>query len=358
MSLHVLDNGICQTCQPTDHYLVDGMCEGCSDAEPLGEDEQALLHALNELDGQTSGVRAAWSEELHPRGPGGRFRSNVDRLKEAITKHRAGQLAGDAHPFDGFNREQLRRVAKARGIELTRGESKDSISAKLLEHLVPAEPTGKATTGKVAPSKPATKQAALDAAPVRLGPHGFFERGPAGEVGDPGALDFYRGHGYIEINSYLREGRAHSAEGPPDRVVNEIDHIMEHSALTKDILVHRGVGDLAMFGPAGRSHKSLVGLAFRDNAYASATADKNVANEFFGAENYRGHGAILDITVPKGTKAVQLSSLGPKPKHHWEFPRPVDQEAEVLLQRGLTYRVIGDRIVNGIRHLEVEVIAP
>lgn len=134
MRWHALDNGVCATCAPTEHYLVDGTCEPCSDAQPLDENGSALLHALNELDGPAAAVRAAWSEELHPRGPGGKFRSTVDRLKEAITEHRAGELK-DAHPFDGFNREQLRRVAKARGIELKRGESRDSIAEKLLGHL-------------------------------------------------------------------------------------------------------------------------------------------------------------------------------------------------------------------------------
>lgn len=121
--LHVLDNGICTTCDPED--LLD-------------EDSAALLQALNEMDGPPGETqRAAFDPSKHlrnPKGPGGgRFRSNVDKLKDAIASHRAGTHEG--HPFDGFDREQLRKVAKARGIEMKRGESRDSISAKLLAHL-------------------------------------------------------------------------------------------------------------------------------------------------------------------------------------------------------------------------------
>jgi hypothetical protein len=95
----------------------------------------ALIVALGELDGY---VEAAFDPAKHARNPkgspgGGKFRSMVDRLKEAITQH-----DGKGHPFDGFDREQLRRVAKARGIELKRGEDRDSIAKKLVGHLATA----------------------------------------------------------------------------------------------------------------------------------------------------------------------------------------------------------------------------
>lgn len=94
----------------------------------------ALSAALDEL----SGAVAASFNPRQPRNPkgspgAGRFRSMVDHLKDAIEAHREG--GGKGHPFDSFDREQLRRVARKRGIELSRGESKDSIAAKLLGHL-------------------------------------------------------------------------------------------------------------------------------------------------------------------------------------------------------------------------------
>lgn len=113
---------------------------------PLDEDQlvDALVLALEELDAELAGpALRAWSaaqKQRHPRGPDGRFRSTVDVLKAAIRKHHAGGGKGD--PFDGYDREQLRRVARARGIELKRGEDRDSIAAKLLADL--GQPAGPA----------------------------------------------------------------------------------------------------------------------------------------------------------------------------------------------------------------------
>lgn len=119
------------------HVFEDGICISCADDEPdgpLDEQAQALLAAISEL-GPAS---RAFNPAVHPRNPkgaagGGRFRSNVDKLKDAIKAHKAGDGKGD--PFEGFDREQLRRVAKARGIELKRGEGRDSIAGKLKAHL-------------------------------------------------------------------------------------------------------------------------------------------------------------------------------------------------------------------------------
>lgn len=113
--------------------------------------ELALLLALRELG---VGILRAWDAGAHPRNPkgpgGGRFRSLVDRLKDAIEEHRAG--GGEGHPFDGFSREQLRRVAKTRGLDVGRGESRDDIAKKLLDHLDgPAAPAPVKEVKKAAP---------------------------------------------------------------------------------------------------------------------------------------------------------------------------------------------------------------
>lgn len=118
---------------------------------PLDDDARvaALIVALAELDLEL-GEEAlrAWDPGKHPRGPGGRFRATVDVLKDAVTKHRE---TGTGDPFDGYDREQLRRVARARGIELQRGESRDSIAAKLLADLGGGAPARKT------PAKKSTK---------------------------------------------------------------------------------------------------------------------------------------------------------------------------------------------------------
>lgn len=111
-----------------------GVIEGDSDLDLAS---LALLTALNELS-PTVGRAKAFNAAAHPRNPkgspgGGRFRSMVDRIRDAVEAHAKGDGKGD--PFDGFNREQLRKVAKARGIQLGRGEDRDSISQKLIDDL-------------------------------------------------------------------------------------------------------------------------------------------------------------------------------------------------------------------------------
>jgi hypothetical protein len=143
---------------PGDHRNVHASAELTDDEEgDWQEGIEALLTALAELDGE---VRAAFDPGKHPRGPGGRFRSTVDKLKSAIESHRAGNGKGD--PFDGFDREQLRRAAKTRGISLGRGEDRDSIAKKLLADLggEPAKAPELKTPQKKAPAKRAPRKQA------------------------------------------------------------------------------------------------------------------------------------------------------------------------------------------------------
>jgi len=139
---------------------------------PLDEHTQVLLTAISEL---ALAARAKFDPADHPRNPkgaagGGRFRSNVDRLKDALKAHKAGGSTGD--PFEGFDREQLRRVAKARGIDLKRGEGRESIAQKLMAHLDEGKPA--------AAEKPPTP--AAPAAPKKRAPRKRNAAEPAGET--------------------------------------------------------------------------------------------------------------------------------------------------------------------------------
>jgi hypothetical protein len=133
----ILTRGLPPLPPAVDDHLrgAQGAIDDFSDLE--GDDDHdtlALIQAMHELDQKYMHHRS-WDPAKHPRNPagpgGGRFRSMVDRLKDAIEAHNSGD--GNGHPFDGFNREQLRRVARARGIELKRGEDRESIAEKLLK---------------------------------------------------------------------------------------------------------------------------------------------------------------------------------------------------------------------------------
>ncbi len=195
-----------------------------------------------------------------------------------------------------------------------------------------------------------TGKAALNAAPVSLG-KGRFSRGGRGlRKQHVEALELYKSQDYRHVNEDLRKGNLYGTVGAG--MVRRIDEVMDRSKLSRDVVLHRRVSDMDMFGSAGRQ-ESLVGLEFREPAYSSATADLDVAKQLYGGTDQRG--AILNIRVPTGTGAIQLSDVGPKPQHGG--PYPDNAEAELLLQRDLTYRVTGDRTVDGWRYLDVEMVA-
>lgn len=357
---HVLVDGVCLTCGP--HELVDGVCETCSDAEPMGEDEHALLTALTELDDEHA-VEAtrSWDPAKHPRNPtgpgGGRFRSMVDRLKDSITDHANGK--DGSHPFDGYSREQLRRVAKARGIELKRGEDRDSIAEKLLGHLggppkADKKAPAKKAVKKAAPDKPATfnqraakalsGRAARASAPLSMVGHQYDDTFSKEEYG---GLYRYRGPSYSAINNALR---GHALDGAPPEIRDDIagmDAAMARSKLPGDVVALRGLSSSQrLFGD--RLQRNMTGLEWAEDAFVSTTTSKVWVDRFAAVDHAKTHptSVVMRILVPSGTGAIELSG------------DTGEGEAELLLQRGLKMRVAKDRGFDdrGVRYLDVEVV--
>lgn len=139
------------------------LIDGDIDDDPIGElddDTLILLQAMHELDEEAEGQGRAFNPDLHKRWPpghplAGKFRPMVDILKLAIAQH-----DGNGHPFENFNREQLRKAAKTRGIKLKRSEDRDSIAAKLLADLGGKPTKPMATKKAAAPAKKAATKAA------------------------------------------------------------------------------------------------------------------------------------------------------------------------------------------------------
>lgn len=142
---------------------------------------------------------------------------------------------------------------------------------------------------------------------------------------DPGmkreyaALDRYTGEDYEDFNIGLRTGKLSSAA---KKWQADLDSAFAKSKTTAPIQVLRGIRNVTEKLGAG----NLVGKTFTDKAYASSTPDPQIAANFAQMRN-NTDGAILVIRVPKGTGAVSLGG----------------REAEVLLDRGLTFRIIEDR---------------
>jgi len=108
-----------------------------TDTEGPDEDTAALIAALAAVTGRPSA--RAWEAEKHPRRPkgapgGGQFLSLTEHLTSKLKPHRDGRGHGD--PFEGFSREQLRKVAKARGHQPRRGATREELAATLHADLI------------------------------------------------------------------------------------------------------------------------------------------------------------------------------------------------------------------------------
>src|SRR5262245_18135738 len=158
---------------------------------------------------------------------------------------------------------------------------------------------------------------------------------------DPGqrrAIDSYAGGAYDRVNGGLRAGGGTTERLSPfeQEVASRLDSVMAEHRLSGDIVVTRGLASgRRTFG--GR--EPTVGTEWTDHAYVSTTAAKHPERTFTGES-----GVEMRILVPKGTHAFSHSHLDPD---------------EVVLDRGLTFRVVADHGVDsyrGTRQLDVEVV--
>lgn len=241
-----------------------------------------------------------------------------------------------------------------------------------------------------------TTHAALDSAPVRLvrppnGHHGDYTgadiTGPEG-MGSALALAEMEGVEHETTNSYLRnvgkpppsrpsgytptpedEQRRKELHAEIEERVAEVDKSMTVSKLPEAVVVYRGVKDgsrmftqEAWYGKYLGSPDSsfeeqdalwdlweagerpdLTGVTWEEKAFGHTTVNGDrlagYARKIAGLEP-----VAMKILVPAGTGAVQMS----------EF----DFEAELMLERGLHFRVVADHGTDegGVRRLDVEVI--
>mgnify|MGYP003576227597 CR=1 FL=1 len=149
------------------------------------------------------------------------------------------------------------------------------------------------------------------------------------------ALINYRSEGYKRINRQLHDGGDGDAG---------IDDAMSQTQLDGDAVVWRGGRNGAKrFASAWQlGEGSMIGVEYRDLAYASTSVDPSIALAFAGVND---EGFLIKILAPRGTRGVILTSSN-----------MTNGEDELLLDRGLTYRIVGDHIEHGVRTFDVEVI--
>jgi hypothetical protein len=137
------------------------------------------------------------------------------------------------------------------------------------------------------------------------------------------ALRDYSGAGYTEINGYLRNGKPKGSAALRKSIASIDKAMAGHPTPSKATVVHRGI-DLDAFG--GVAPDKLIGHDVREPGFLSTSAGAGVADGFWH------HEAHVEIKVPAGTPAFYMDGLtGAK------------GERELLLARGLQYKILGAR---------------
>lgn len=192
---------------------------------------------------------------------------------------------------------------------------------------------------------------------------------------DAKVLGYYQRNGDEHMNGLLRRGKVGRPESTPRTAalpspeqvqasISHMDRLMAQSELTEDITVYRGMAGVSRIFPGGGEPGSLVGRTFRDKGFVSTSADRAIASDFAVGERFGEEGVLLEVRVPRGTHAIQVSS----DTFNGRAPS-AKPEQEILLDRSLRYRVVSDemrddwvyaggqwRSAGQYRHVVVEVI--
>lgn len=210
--------------------------------------------------------------------------------------------------------------------------------------------------GKAKSGSKAHKSTASTDAFGGKGDDGYGEAGADTVRGFPSAVGEYQTSGF-STNGHLRDGTANLSVGAGGEVtasgviVPAFDGAFDRkrSHLKDDISVERGVRDPhKLWGNDWSPNGDNSGLTWDDAGFVSTTTSSSVAHHFATRET--GSPVIMKMLVPKGTPALSVGKNGSHPDYDWEN--------EVVLPRGMRFRIIADHGVDadGIRRVDVDVV--
>lgn len=142
------------------------------------------------------------------------------------------------------------------------------------------------------------------------------------------AIREYKLEGYCDINDALRNEDTVDA-------VELLDSAMAKSVLAEASTVYRGTDFESMWLDEDEDY---TGQVISDLAFVSTTRKQALAASKF----YRG--LLLEIELPAGTHAIVPDEILP------------ESEAEIILDRGLTFEVIADNCDEDNRVMRVRVV--
>jgi hypothetical protein len=149
-------------------------------------------------------------------------------------------------------------------------------------------------------------------------------------------VEYPEGLGHGAINGTLRSSKAIEDNLSPSAIVDfdnkvaSLDRLVEISpALPEDTVVYRGIGGAF----AMELDNKGVGATFTDNGFTSVSLDRSIARGFPS----RPSGNVMEIVLPKGTKAINPSKFFTSGKIGGTELR---REKELILGRGTTFEIL------------------
>lgn len=157
------------------------------------------------------------------------------------------------------------------------------------------------------------------------------------------AVGGYKNAGYGHVNRGLRTGRLDDRDRD---TVATLDALTAASRTTTPVTVYRGYGSRMLITDNGFPADPKPGDTFTDKAFVSTTTDRAKAEKW----SPRADDVTATVHVPKGVGAAPLD----------RYVTGQAEENEVLLERGLTFRVKSRTPKPGGDgfHLELEVVPP
>lgn len=168
-------------------------------------------------------------------------------------------------------------------------------------------------------------------------------------------IEAYCGPYSDDVNNFLRTGKTLepetdfiSAEAEYNSIprldkdevldyVDAMDKVIAQSSTPREMALYRGIGGDGYSKFAGLK----VGDEYTDKGFVSTTPNPEQLWEFMPANNRGAKGAVLEITVPKGTPALSIKKYFKGVSESYAPSQAIQDENEHILARGLKFRVTG-----------------
>jgi len=155
------------------------------------------------------------------------------------------------------------------------------------------------------------------------------------------AFNDYSDFSYKDINNHLREGGSIDNDK-----IQDIDTITNNmNSLEDNYQLYRGQPMEPILGEnwqdlSNDELQKFVGTEYEDKAFVSTSTDIDVAKK------YGSFGGLLEINAPEGTKAMAMR----------EISTYANSDKEMLLQRGLNYRIDSIEKINNQPYLKTSIL--